>query len=219
MFVRLILSLRSLIHTMKEFWNARYAAENYAYGEAPNEFLKAQIDNLANTGKILFPAEGEGRNAVYAAQKGWNVEAFDISESGRSKALQLAENQGITINYQVGNLKDFNYEANSFDAIALIYAHLPPPIKNEYFPAFVNLLKPNGLIIFEGFSKSHLPYRMKNPAVGGPDKLEMLFSIDEVKSYFPNFEILKVEDVEVILNEGEFHQGTGKVIRFIGRKP
>lgn len=203
---------------MKEFWNERYATENYAYGEAPNEFLKAQIDNLTNTGKILFPAEGEGRNAVYAAQKGWNVEAFDISDSGRSKAIQLAENQGVTINYQVNILENLNYEANSFDAIALIYAHVPPPVKTNFYQAFAELLKPNGVIIMEVFSTTNLAYRAKNPSVGGPNVLEMLFSIDEVKSYFPNFEILQLEDVEVELNEGEFHQGTGKVIRFIGRK-
>ena len=204
---------------MKAFWDERYATKNYAYGEAPNEFLKAKIDTLSHTGKILFPAEGEGRNAVYAAQKGWNVEAFDISEMGRSKAIQLAENQGVTINYQVGHLKDFNYKINSFNALALIYAHFPPTVKNEYFPAFAELLKPNGLIIFEGFSTTHLEYRAKNPSVGGPNVLEMLFSIEEVKSYFPNFEVLQLEDVEVQLNEGEFHQGTGKVIRFVGRKP
>jgi 2-polyprenyl-3-methyl-5-hydroxy-6-metoxy-1,4-benzoquinol methylase len=203
---------------MKEFWNERFAAENYAYGESPNAFLKAQIDNLTTAGKILFPAEGEGRNAVYAAQKGWNVEAFDISESGKIKALKLAESQNVALNYQVGTLEDLNYEANSFDAIALIYAHVPPNVKVNFYQAFAKLLKPNGVIIMEVFSTTHLAYRAKNPSVGGPNVLEMLFSIEEIKSYFPNFEILKLEDVEVELNEGEFHNGTGKVIRFIGRK-
>jgi hypothetical protein len=107
---------------------------------------------------------------------------------------------------------------SSFDAIALIYAHLPLPIKTEYFPAFADLLKPNELIIFEAFSTTHLSYRIKNPAIGGSDKLEMLFSIDEIKGYFPNFEILQLEDVKVTLNESEFNKGIGKVIRFIGRK-
>jgi len=203
---------------MKEFWNKRFAAENYAYGKAPNEFLKAQIDKLATTGKILFPAEGEGRNAVYAAQKGWNVEAFDISESGKTKALQLAKSQNVALNYQVGFLENLNYEANSFDAIALIYAHVPPPVKANFYMAFAKLLKPNGLIIVEAFSTSHLIYRERNPNVGGPNVLEILFSIEEIKNYFPNFEILQLEDTEVTLNEGEFHNGTGKVIRFIGRK-
>lgn len=203
---------------MKEFWNTRYATEKYAYGKAPNEFLKAQIDNLAPAGKILFPAEGEGRNAVYAAQKGWRVEAFDISESGKIKALQLAESQNVTLNYQVGILEDLNYEANSFDAVALIYAHVPPLVKANFYGAFTELLRPNGWIIMEVFSTTNLPYRFKNPKIGGPDVLEMLFSIEEVKSYFPNLEILQLEDVEVHLDEGEFHNGTGKVIRFVGRK-
>ena len=70
---------------MQDFWNKRYKQKEYAYGEQPNRFFKEQIQNLS-PGKALFPAEGEGRNAVYAAQLGWEVEAFDISEEGKNKA-------------------------------------------------------------------------------------------------------------------------------------
>lgn len=203
---------------MKEFWNERFAAETFAYGEAPNEFFKSKIDTLKTKGKILFPAEGEGRNAVYAAQLGWDVEAFDISESGRSKALQLAEKQGVTIDYQVDTLENLDYQPNSFDAIVFVFAHVPPNVRTSFYSSFAQLLKPNGIVIMEMFSTTHLEYRAKNPKVGGPGKIEMLFSIEDVKSYFPNFEIEQLDDVEAELNEGEFHQGIGKVIRFIGRK-
>ena len=73
---------------MKEFWNERYRQNEFAYGEEPNEFLKEQLAKL-QPGSILFPAEGEGRNAVYAAQSGWQVSAFDISEEGKKKAERL----------------------------------------------------------------------------------------------------------------------------------
>ena len=79
-----------------KMWNSRYSAEEYAYGEEPNAFIKQQLDNLI-PGKILFPAEGEGRNAVYAAKLGWNVEAFDLSTEGREKALSLAAQNGVDI--------------------------------------------------------------------------------------------------------------------------
>lgn len=58
-------------------WNERYSKEEFAYGEEPNQYLKEQLEKL-DVGKILFPAEGEGRNGVYAAKLGWNVFAFDI---------------------------------------------------------------------------------------------------------------------------------------------
>src|SRR4051812_12435595 len=112
-----------------ERWNDRYSKEEFAYGEQPNNYLKEQLEKL-DAGSILFPAEGEGRNAVFAAQLGWRVSAFDISIEGKNKALGLAEANNVTIDYQVGELQELNYKPEQFDAIALIYAHFPADIKS-----------------------------------------------------------------------------------------
>jgi hypothetical protein len=72
-----------------QFWNQRYGNAEYVYGEDPNKFLASQIKVL-KPGKIIFPCEGEGRNAVFAAFLGWQVAAFDGSAVGQFKALQLA---------------------------------------------------------------------------------------------------------------------------------
>ena len=111
-----------------------------------------------------------------------------------------------------------NFERSSFDSTALIYAHFPPALLSIYHQRIVALLKPNGLILLEGFSTNNLPYREANPKIGGPDKIEMLFSVEKIKNEFPTLEILQLEEVEVELNEGLYHQGKGKVIRFVGRK-
>ena len=66
-------------------WDTRYASEGYAYGIAPNEFFKNSVATYKPSGKMLLPAEGEGRNAVYAAKEGLEVTAFDISVEGRKK--------------------------------------------------------------------------------------------------------------------------------------
>jgi len=79
-------------------------------------------------------------------------------------------------------------------------------------------LRHGGLIIFEAFSKNHLAYIAKNEKVGGPKDLGSLFSIDELKSDFPDYEIIELIEKEIELNEGSFHNGTGSVIRFVGRK-
>ena len=198
-------------------WNDRYREKEFAYGTQPNEFLKEQIHKL-KTGKILFGAEGEGRNAVYAAKVGWTVSAFDISVEGKNKALELAKENNISIEYQVGQLPDLNYGNEEFDAIALIYAHFPPNIKSEYHKLLNKKLKKGGIVIFEAFGKNHLKYRNKNPKIGGPPDLDSLFSIDELKSDFKNYEILELEEKEVELNEGLYHNGKGSVTRFVGRK-
>lgn len=198
-------------------WDERYSSEEFAYGTAPNNYLREQLTRLT-PGRILFPAEGEGRNAVFAATQGWQVSAFDISANGRNKALQLAEQQGTTINYQVGELSSLNYHKDQFDAIALIYAHFPGDIKSSIHQMLNQYLRKGGFIIFEAFSKSHLEYIAKNEKVGGPKDIESLFSIEEIKADFPDYNIIELAETEIELNEGLFHNGTGSVIRFVGQK-
>jgi len=203
--------------TWTDRWNDRYSSEEFAYGTAPNNFLKGQLEKL-NPGSILFPAEGEGRNAVFAAQLGWKVSAFDISAEGKNKALKLAEANNVEIDYQVGELETLNYQAEQFDAIALIYAHFPAAIKSSIHKTLETYLRKDGHIIFEAFSKKHLEYLAINDKVGGPKDIESLFSIEEIQSDFPDYEIIQLEEKEIELNEGLFHNGKGSVIRFIGKK-
>ena len=198
-------------------WNERYSKDEFAYGVLPNAYLMEQIEKLP-AGKILFAAEGEGRNAVFAAQLGFEVSAFDISKEGKNKALKLAETNNVTIHYDVGELHTLNYKPEQFDAIALIYAHFPADIKSSLHKTLSTYLRKGGVVIFEAFSKKHLDYIAKNENVGGPKELAMLFSIDELKSDFENYEILELEEKEIELSEGLFHNGTGSVIRFVGRK-
>jgi SAM-dependent methyltransferase len=198
-------------------WNERFSKDEYAYGEYPNNFLREQLEKL-KPGTILFAAEGEGRNAVFAARQGWTVSAFDISAEGKNKALRLAEKNKVVVDYQIGELQSLDFKPGQFDAIALIYAHFPPKIKSLYHRTLDGYLRKRGAVIFEAFSKKHLDYLARNPKVGGPTDIAMLFSIDELKSDFPDYEIILLEEKEIDLNEGAFHQGTGSVIRFIGRK-
>ena len=198
-------------------WNERYSSEVFAYGEEPNKYLKEQLIKIP-IGSILFPAEGEGRNAVFAAKLGWNVSAFDISNEGKTKAIKLAQKNNVTINYKVGELEKMNFEDQQFDAIALIYAHFPANIKSIYHKKLDSYLKKNGTIIFEAFSKKHIDYVTANEKVGGPKDIESLFSIDEIKLDFPNYTIIELVEQDIELNEGLYHNGTGSVIRFVGRK-
>lgn len=200
-----------------ERWDARYSSEEFAYGEQPNNYLKEQLEKL-KTGKILFAAEGEGRNAVFAAKLGWEVSAFDISTEGKNKATLLADKNNVSIDYQVGELQNLNFKTKQFDVIALIYAHFPANIKSSIHQMLDKYLGKDGMIIFEAFSKNHLDYLAKDEKIGGPKDIESLFSIDEIRSDFPNYEIIELVEKEIELSEGKFHNGTGSVIRFVGRK-
>lgn len=200
-----------------ERWNERYSKEEFAYGKQPNNYLKEQLEKM-DAGKILFPAEGEGRNAVFAAGLGWTVSAFDISTEGKKKAMLLAAANKVTIDYRVGELPALDYKNEEFDAIALIYAHFPAAVKSVYHKTLDNYLRKGGIVIFEAFSKKHIDYLARNEKIGGPKDSGMLFSTDEIKSDFANYEIIELAEKEIELNEGLFHNGTGSVIRFVGRK-
>ena len=199
-------------------WNARFSEPGYAYGEAPNVYLAAQLEGLP-PGTILFGAEGEGRNAVHAAHNGWTVSAFDISEAGRAKAQQLAEKNGVHLDYRVGELPELGFYEGQFDAVALIYAHFPPRVRTDYHRLLHTYLRPGGTIIFEGFGEQHLPYRERDPGVGGPWDARLLFSAEELRRDFPGYSVKELQEQEIELHQGKYHNGVGSVLRFTGKKP
>jgi 2-polyprenyl-3-methyl-5-hydroxy-6-metoxy-1,4-benzoquinol methylase len=197
---------------MNHFWNERYAEKEFAYGILPNEFLKNTLEPMS-LGKILFVCEGEGRNAVYAAQKKWEVTAFDLSEEGKNKALSLAHEKNLTLNYQIGDAVVIEYPENTFDCITLIYAHFPATFRQSIHQKTVKWLKPNGTLILEAFN----PDQLANSS-GGPKELSMLYTIDMIKEDFNGLTINTLKSEEIELNEGKYHQGKANVIRFIGKK-
>ena len=196
---------------MKDFWNQRYAEKTFAYGKLPNQFFKQELDKVQQ-GSVLLPAEGEGRNAVYAAKKGWEVEAFDFSESAKNKSIELAKNQEVSISYEVANAMDFTTD-RAFDVIGLIYAHFPSDIRSKVHQHLIQFLKPKGFVIFEAFSKEQL----SKPS-GGPKNLEMLFSKTDILNELKGLDFKILSECNIHLKEGKYHKGEATVIRFVGQK-
>lgn len=202
---------------MKEFWNQRYGRAEFAYGTAPNVFFAEHIVKL-KSGKALFPAEGEGRNAVFAAKIGWEVAACDISEAGREKALHLAQDFGTQISYEVVSIDQFSAEKDSFDLLVLIFAHFPEAKRREFHRHLIQFLRPGGLLILEAFSKEHIHFNSVNEKAGGPKDLSMLYAVDELKEDFSGFHFLELAEFTTVLQEGEFHSGESSVIRILAQK-
>jgi 2-polyprenyl-3-methyl-5-hydroxy-6-metoxy-1,4-benzoquinol methylase len=195
---------------MKQMWDKRYASDNYAYGNQPNVFFKEKIEGV-EPGKILLPAEGEGRNAVYAAALGWEVHAFDFSSKAKEKAMLLSRENKVSIQYEVHGMEDADYKNESFDAMAFLYAHNSNRKGNHR--QLLKFLKPGGTIILEAFSKAQ-----KENTTGGPKDVNMLYSIQELKEDFSQLSELKVWEEDIVLDEGTFHSGKSSVIRLIGKK-
>lgn len=196
---------------MKEFWNDRYKHDEFAYGTEPNQFFKFQLNKVPSGSKILFPADGEGRNSVYAATQNMSSVAFDISAEGREKANKLAKNHNVNIEYIVGSFDEIELADKSFDGIVFTYTHFPKGVKESFFQSMISKLKPNGWIIFECFSVKNIPHREQNPQIGGPLQEEMLFTVDELEKLIGKDAKIWEEMTE--LNEGLYHVGKGCVIR------
>jgi hypothetical protein len=198
--------------TMQNQWDERYASQEYIYGTEPNRFLKEKLDQL-KPGKILFPAEGEGRNAVYAASLGWTTDAFDQSAEGRTKALKLAELKNTSINYYLLSLADWHPEPDQYDCIALIFVHLPDALRRQVHQAAIIALKPGGLLILEAFTVNQLPR-----SSGGPKTTELLFTREQLELDFANLIEVDLLETQVELDEGPLHHGLAEVINLTGHK-
>jgi len=197
---------------MSEFWNQRFSEERYVYGQQPNEFLKQQLE-LLTPGRILFPCEGEGRNAVFAALNGWEVDAFDGSEEGKKKALKLANDNGVKIQYDIINVEDYVVPNGIYDAVVLIFAHFTPSIRSAFHQSIINGLKRGGVLILEGFRKEQLGHNS-----GGPRQLDMLFDQEMLQEDFKALKIDHLAHTERTLDEGPYHQGLAHLIQLVGNK-
>jgi 2-polyprenyl-3-methyl-5-hydroxy-6-metoxy-1,4-benzoquinol methylase len=198
---------------MVEFWDEKYAGEHFHYGKEPNSFFKEYIDNLTDKKlEILFPADGEGRNSVYAAGKGHNTYSFDQSKEAQKKALKLAKERNVSINYDVSDVMAYDTK-HKFDLIVMIYFHLPAELRIAAHRKFIDMLSKNGIILIEAFNKKQI-----NNNSGGPKNIDMLYSAEELKSDFSSIKIKLLEEKTIHLNESDSHTGDADIIRLIASK-
>ncbi|AII54345.1 class I SAM-dependent methyltransferase [Hymenobacter sp. APR13] len=197
-----------------EFWDARYESEQYAYGTEPNAYFRQQLNRLP-PGRLLLLAEGEGRNAVYAARQGWQVTAMDFSHEARAKAQRLAVAQGVHLDYQVTDLMALSWQQpGAYDAIGLIYAHLPPMARWAVHAAAAASLAPGGHLMLEAFSPRQLGL-----SSGGPKAAELLYELADLASDFAALRVLYNQEAAVVLHEGAFHAGPARVVRLLATRP
>lgn len=194
-------------------WNERYAGEAFAFGTEPNAWLASVADRMKPAGRILSLAEGEGRNAVWLARQGHRVEAVDGSEVGLAKARRLAEERGVALSTTVSDLAEYRPEAATYDAVILVFLHLPPALRATVHGLAEAALVPGGLLVVQAFTPRQLAFTS-----GGPRQAAMLYDAETLRGDFPGleWEALREEDVE--LDEGPLHRGRAAVVSGVGRR-
>lgn len=196
---------------MKSHWDQRYAGDIYAYGKEPNYFFRLFINSLP-PGKILLPGEGEGRNAVYAAGKGWHVFALDQSTEGQRKAMNLAREKGVEIRYDIGDLANIDYPESSFDVVSLIFVHLPPEIRQDVHAKLISMLRPGGIFHMVAFKPEQLQHQ-----TGGPRDLRLLYDEALLRQDLSALIDLRFFHIDSFFEEGPHHLGRFQAIEVQGK--
>jgi len=184
-------------------WDKRFGRKEFALGKEPNPFLKKHI-YLLPKGKALDMATGEGRNAVFLAQNGFEVDAVDISQMGLEKARKLAREKGVKVNALLVDLDHYEIEKDRYDLIASFYF-----LNRRLIPEIRKGLKEGGKVIFETYLLEH-----RTLATGGPKQAKYFLKPNELLRLFKGFRIL-------FYREGIFREGGRRkaVASLIAEKP
>lgn len=195
-------------------WDTRFRTENYVYGKEPNVFLTEFQKKIKVSGDALAIAEGEGRNAVYLAEQGMNVTAWDYAESGLVKTKQLADERGVVVSTELIDLNEANWDNAKWDEIVCIFGHFPAELRQKTLRGVKEAVKPGGYFLTEVYSHNQLPY-----GSGGPQNLDFLYKPEEILETFADWRMVHFFLGEVVRHEGELHHGLSHVIQFVGQKP
>ncbi len=194
-------------------WNERYKAEHYIYGTEPNDFLAAHIDCIPAGGRVLCLADGEGRNGVFLARRGFQVTSVDLSEVGLDKARRLADSHGVSLTLVHADLADFPLGVNAWEGIVSIFCHLPSAIRAPLYASLPASLTPEGVFLLEAYSPAQLPRD-----TGGPKDPDMLLTADTLRRELPGLDFSLLRETERSIVEGTHHTGIGAVVQAIGTR-
>ena len=195
-------------------WDARFAAADYIFGKEPNVWLAQHSDLFIPGGSVLAVADGEGRNSVWLAQRGMQVDAFDISPVGVDKARQLALDANVQVNFSVSDCDDWDWRSNHYDAVAAIFIQFADQqTRSRLFKQIKDTLKPGGILFLQGYTPKQLDYK-----TGGPPLVDHLYTEELLRTEFSGMDILELTTYEDVLREGTQHSGQSALIGFVAKK-
>ncbi len=196
------------------FWDTVYAEQHYVFGTAPNDFLASQQNLLKPGQRALAVADGEGRNGVWLAEQGLDVLSVEYSQLAVEKAQKLAQERGVTLEFEVADVLSWNWPEQAFDVVAAIFIQFAAPEqRTRLFAQLQTALKPGGLLILQGYTPKQLTYN-----TGGPGVVENLYTEDLLRAAFAEMEILHLAEHEDYIAEGTKHVGLSALIDLVARK-
>ena len=199
-----------------DFWNKRFDTPDYIFGRAPNEYLQTQAERHLKKGDaVLCVADGEGRNSVWLAKQGMQVDAFDLSEVALKKAIALAREEVAHVQFTLASSDTWNWQSNQYDAVVGIFIQFADPVmRTRLFAQMASTLRPGGVLIVQGYTPKQLEYK-----TGGPSILEHLYTEEMIRALIGDLEPIDLCLYEKELSEGPKHTGKSALLGLVARKP
>ncbi len=195
-------------------WDERYTQDGYLFGTKPASFLSRRTDLLRTGAQALAVGDGEGRNSVFLAERGLEVTAMDVSPVGVAKARRLAEAQGVTVDYHVADVLDWEWVPNSCDIVVGVFIQfLPPDERAAVFQGMQRTLRPGGRLLLHGYRPEQVDY-----ATGGPPDPDYMYTEDLLRNAFQDFTIEVLDSYDARIEEGTGHVGMSALIDLVARK-
>jgi SAM-dependent methyltransferase len=196
-------------------WNQRFDTDDFIFGTGPNDWLREHAGVWQPGQRVLCVADGEGRNSVWLAQQGLQVDAYDIAEAGVAKARRLAAQHGVSVNYSVADCDAYDHGQARYDGVAAIFVQFAdPPMRARLFGHIARCLKRGGTLVLQGYTPRQLDYR-----TGGPPFASHLYTQELLREAFAGFDLLALREYDTELAEGSQHRGRSALIGLVARKP
>jgi SAM-dependent methyltransferase len=164
---------------------------------------------------VLCLAEGEGRNAVFLAERGFDVTAVDQSAVGLQKAVALAVQRGVRIATVVADLADWNMDRpGGWGGIVSIWCHLPSALRARVHRQACAALQPGGVLILEAYTPEQLKFR-----TGGPADPDLMPTLAQLRSELAGLSFEVAHECQREVHEGRGHDGPSAVVQVVARRP
>lgn len=197
----------------KHLWDERYSAADYLYGMEANDLVNDEAHRIPS-GRVLCLAEGEGRNAVFLARRGYDVTAVDFSAVALAKGERLARERGVSIALIEADLAGFDLGTDAWSGIVSIFAHTPREVRRRIHAAIPHALHPGGILILEAYRPAQLAL-----GTGGPKDAARMPTLDELRAELAGLELVIARESDREIHEGRAHAGPSATVQIVARRP
>lgn len=170
-------------------WDTRYRQTELLWGDGPNRHFADAVGDLA-PGRALDLGCGEGRNAIWLAERGWTVTAVDFSAVALDRASRLADKRGVTMAFEQRDVRRWTPPAQAFDLVAVIYLQLPSDDLASVHGLAADAVATGGTLIVLGHDRRNLA-----EGHGGPPDPDLLLDPETVAGEVRGLRVVTAETI------------------------